>query len=151
MKFLLIHEIGHTATYLLMVIALAHLLKYKKLPLKEILIGYTVTILMDSDHLVDYLLYKKWLYFNLHEFFSSNYFEVNGTIYVLLHAWEWVAILLGIFVLTKKRHLIILFIAVAIAAHMVFDTVSYGFDSKVYFITYRAINDFASSIFYSIY
>jgi hypothetical protein len=144
---LIIHEIGHSAAYFLLVIPLLHLLKYERIPWKFIILGYFISILIDLDHLVDYFIYKGSLSFNLWEFFTYNYFDANGKVYNLLHAWEWGVILLVIYLATGKRYKFILFIFVALSAQLLFDTISYGFDPKVYLITYRYMNNFTNAIF----
>lgn len=147
MHSLLLHEIGHMLVYFVMLIPLLVVLGEKKLLTKYALVGFLVTMLLDADHLYEYMLSVDWSTFNLADFLSSSYFDKIGRIYVLFHAWEWVALTLIIYKLTASKHKWLLYVAVGVAAQLVFDTLSYGFDPRVYFISYRYVNDFALSIF----
>ncbi|MFC1722211.1 hypothetical protein ACFL0C_01030 [Patescibacteria group bacterium] len=145
---LLIHMIGHAVVYVLLAFLLMGVLNCKSVPWKNIGIGLIVTIFLDTDHLIDYFIFKKWLYFNVHEFLTSRHFALSGYIYIPFHAWEWVLLVLLVFLLSKRKYKILLFIALGIAAQLIFDTISHGFDPKVYFISYRYLNNFTESIFH---
>lgn len=147
---LLIHELIHASVYLVLVLVLIKTFKPKVMPYKNILLGLVVTIFMDMDHLVDFFLYKGSLTFNLHEFLFLNFFELLGKTYLPLHAWEWVALLLLLYLVLKKKYQFILFIALGIFCQLLVDSLSYGFDWRVYFITYRYLHHFDQSIFYTL-
>jgi len=125
------------------------LLKLKKYPVRDLILGYLVTVGLDGDHLFDYFMINNWSHFNLKEFLSGYYFETADQIFVLFHAWEWVAFCVLLFLLFKKKYKVILFIAVGIAAQLIFDTVSHGFDWQAYFITNRYLHNFDKTIFIS--
>ncbi len=144
---LLIHEIIHIAAYLIPVCALIWLFKPKDIPYKNILLGLAVTIGMDVDHFFDFFLYKGKVSLNIREFIDLNYFELLGKTYLPFHAWEWVVILLLIYFALKKKHKFILFIAFGMIAQLFIDSISYGFDWRVYFITFRFLNNFDQAIF----
>ena len=150
---LLLHEIGHSCTYFLLVIFLVKILGCEKYPVKNVLLGYLVTIGLDGDHLVDYFAFSSSFHFNLIEFLLGHYFYTSDKIYVLLHAWEWVLLLIIIyFILSpvlKEKYKFILFIVVGMAAHLIFDTLSYGFHWNAYFITTRILHNFDKTIFIS--
>lgn len=148
---LIIHEIGHTAMYFLLAIILMHCLNIKKVPWKLLLFGYFVSVFIDSDHLLDYFIYKNALTLNIKEFLTSDYFSANGKIYVLFHAWEWVLLLIVSYFVTRKKYPAVLFVATGLIAQLIFDTISHGFDPRVYLITYRIINNFSNLIFHTLY
>ena len=85
---LIFHEIGHG----LIAAPLALFVWHKSHSLKNVLILMVVTYFMDLDHLVDFWL-TKGINLNINEFLSVNYFEEAGRAIVLLHGWEYVAIL----------------------------------------------------------
>lgn len=147
MFILLLHEIGHSATYFLCAILLVKLLKLDKYPLKEILLGYMVSLGLDVDHLLDYFIINNWSGFSIKEFLFGNYFLTSNKIYVLLHAWEWAFFLVLLHFILKRKYNFILFAAFGIAAHLIFDTVSYGFNWQAYLFTHRYLNNFDKIVF----
>lgn len=144
---LLLHELIHVGTYTFLAFSMIIAFKPEKFPFKNLFLGLIVTIGMDADHLLDYFLYKGNFVLDLQEFLNSNYFESLGKTYVLFHAWEWVVLLLFIYLASKKRYSFILFIALGIFAQVLVDSLSYGFNWRVYFITYRLLNNFDQAIF----
>lgn len=143
MYILFLHTIGHIFTYLALSLPIYFFHKSKE-SLRYLLVGLFITVFLDIDHLYDYFLVRG-LSFNLQEFLNSSYFALTNKTYVLFHAWEWVALVLTAYLLTKRK--ILIFIAIAIAAQIFFDTVSYGFDYRAYFITFRYLNDFSQVVF----
>lgn len=148
---LLLHEIGHSAIYFLLAIALTKLLKYEKYPWKLILFGYIITIGLDVDHVLDYMIVNNWNGFNFQDFLFSDYMLLTSKIYVIFHAWEWAILMVLFYYLFHERYNFFLFIAIAIAAQLIFDTVSYGFSWDAYFIFHRAIAGFDKHLFISHY
>jgi len=144
---LLVHELVHITAYLLLAFTLIIFLKLKEIPYKDILLGLLVTVGMDVDHLFDFFLYKGKITFNIKEFIELNYFELLGKTYIPLHAWEWVALLLIIYLVLKKKYRCILFVALGVFAQLLIDSLAYGFDWRVYFITYRYLNNFNQVLF----
>ena len=147
MNSLLLHEIGHASFYFLLILPFLYLLYKNRFPVREALFGLLVTIGLDADHLLDYMLYKKWLGFSWHEFLVGDYFKLSGKIYVVLHSWELVLVFLIAYFASKRRNNLALFIALGIAAQIIFDTVSYRFYPEVYFFSYRFLNNFSEVIF----
>jgi len=145
--YLLIHEIVHASVYLLIALIVIHIFKPEIFPHKNMLLGLLVTIGMDADHLVEYYLYKKSLVFSLKEFIDLNYFELLGKTYLFLHAWEWIILLFIAHFILKKKYKFILFVALGMFAQLLVDSLSYGFDLRVYFITFRYLNNFDQFIF----
>ena len=144
---LLIHEIIHISAYLILVYGLIQLLKLKDVTYKDILVGLAVTVGMDVDHFFDFFLYKGRIALNIKEFIDLNYFVLLGKTYLPLHAWEWVVLVLTVYILLKRKHKALLFIALGLIVHLLVDTLSYGFDWQVYFITFRFLNNFDQAIF----
>lgn len=144
---LFVHELVHIAAYFLLVIIALIIFKPDTIPWKNMILGLLVTVFMDADHLVDYFLYKRNLAFSLSEFIDLNYFELLGKTYIPLHAWEWVVLLLIVYFALRKKYQFILFIALGMFSQLLVDSLSYGFDWRVYFITYRFLNNFEQSLF----
>jgi len=151
MKTLLLHEIGHTAVYFLLAIALTKALNFNKYPIKLIILGYLVTIGLDADHLIDYFMADYWSGFSLYEFIFGSYLELSPKTYVIFHAWEWVLLSIFFYFLFRKKYKFLLFIAAGIAAQLIFDTISYGFNWESYLITNRVLRHFDKNVFTSSY
>jgi len=144
---LLIHELIHIAVYLILVCGLIWLLKIKDVSYKNILIGLAVTVGMDVDHFFDFFLYKGGISLNIKEFIDTDFFVLLGKTYILFHAWEWVALILSVYIVLRKKHRFILLIALGVFAQLLVDSLAYGFDWRVYFITFRFLNNFDQVIF----
>ena len=142
-----LHELGHVAVYLLSAIPLYHFLKKYGTSLYDFLFGFLVTILIDLDHVIDYLTANGWSRLSVSEFLEGKYFHQMGKIYVFFHSWELALLLLAIYFFAKQKHKWILFVFLGIFVHLVFDTLSYGFDFKVYFLVTRILNNFSEVIF----
>ncbi len=149
-KNLLIHEGIHSAAYLILVVLMILILKSEKLPVKELVIGWVFTLGLDLDHLIDYFIYKEGIRLNIIEFLTHDYLLSNGKVYLFLHAWEWVLVLLVAYMAKKSKPKIILFLALSIIAQLIVDTLSYGFDWRVYFISFRFINNFDHALFFPV-
>ncbi len=145
---LFVHEICHILTYVLFVL-IAKGLFPKFFSRANFFMGLLVTFFVDLDHLVDYFLYAG-ARFNLVEFLSGAHFAYNNFTIVPLHGWEYVLIALVYFLLQKhkKKYSWVLYLAIGLGAHLVFDTLSYGFPWYVYFILYRAYRGFSPSAFW---
>ena len=143
MNLLILHELGHLISYFLAV-AILYLFSKKYFTLKNFLVGLLATVFIDLDHVIDYLIYKGYLAFDIWEFFSGSYFAFNGKAYVIFHAWEYVLLIFLLFLdeSDKKGKSWMLFIAVGLFAHLVFDTVSYGFPWEMYSIMSRVFDSF---------
>ncbi len=142
---LALHELGHIATFAVFVLPI-FLATKKIFAAKNYLIGLAVTLFLDLDHLIDYFMYKG-IGFNVSEFLSGIYFHASQKVLVFFHSWELAAILLGVYFLQKRKHAWLLFVFVGIAAHLIFDTVYYGFNLDVYFLLVRIFNGFNILVF----
>jgi len=102
------------------------------------LAGGLVNILMDLDHLIEYLFFSRR--FDLEGFLDGSYFEKKGKILVIFHGWEYVIIASGLWLLTKSE--IFGVIAIALGTHLVFDQLSWNLFPWSYFVLYRMKNKF---------
>lgn len=138
------HELLHIFVYISFVFPI-YFFFAKHFTYKSFLVGILTTLLIDFDHLFDYL-YFKGFGFKLTEFLSGRYFDLSGKVFVPFHSWE-VVLLLIILYLTRYKKSWILFISIGIAAHLVLDLVYYGLPFHIYFLVHRAINGFNSSLY----
>lgn len=102
-------------------------------------------VLIDLDHLVDYF-FAFGLHFDLASFLQGAQFDKNEKIYVLLHGWEYVILLLILAWLIRKNiQLKVGILAFALGAffHLVLDTnINQGMSVKGYSILYRSVQGF---------
>ena len=124
-------------------IAAAIYTRYRKLIpiIAGVLLG---GVFVDLDHLIDYFL-AFGTSFNLNYFLKGYEFLKSDKIYVLFHAWEWVALLLIISMFFKKRvvwKILIIAVALGLAGHLYIDTFTNQVRPQGYFITYRTLNRF---------
>lgn len=150
---MLIHELTH-----IILCTIIAIIGYRYLRSYWVWIAsYLMGFLLDSDHLVDYFLYRKGLLFNLKEFASGTYFEIAGKIYLFLHSYE-LAILFIIaasiiwFVTQKpwrkKAVTILLVLAFSLILHLLYDTIYYKPDWNTYFLLSRIYHHFNLSDFH---
>lgn len=139
------HELTHLGLSLLAGGVFAWKLKLWKMLIPAILIGMFV----DVDHLFDYFLYKKRFNFDLTEFFSGDYFEKAGRVFVLFHGYEYALILfaIGLFFWHIRKRIIIgsvfLLLASSLGLHLLFDAYEYRPKWQTYFISYRIYHNFS--------
>lgn len=149
---LLLHELGHIILYFLVVLILKGILK-KDYGWKLLIYGLGITLLIDLDHLFDYLL-SYGLVINLPLMLSGEYFRTSGKIYIPLHSWELVVVLLVGYLFAKikiknnyKVKQLPIVSSLAISVHLVFDILYYGFNPLVYFAIYRILHGSGVDLF----
>lgn len=147
---LLLHEVGHIILYLLVALVLKALV-CKNLNSKLIAFGPALTLLIDLDHLFDYVLAHGFVV-NLPLMLSGEYFHTTGKIFVPLHSWELVVVFLAGYLLAKLKGRVklsqtLLVSFTALFVHLIFDIFYYGFNPLSYFVTYRALHGFSAGIF----
>ena len=100
-------------------------------------------VLVDSDHLIDYLLAFGY-HFRLDYFTQGYQFLKSDKIYILFHAWEYVAVLLLIALLVKNKtaRSIALGLGIGLFFHLSTDVVIDAVPIRTYSIIYRAENNF---------
>lgn len=145
--YLLLHELGHILFYSLLIILFAAASK-KAITRFNYLLGLFITLFIDIDHLLDYVLYKG-LTIEFFSLTSGNYFFYNQKVIVLLHSWEAALIVLfaGLFIKTNKIKMTFLAVFYGLFAHLVYDVLYYSFDPQVYFFLFRIMNKFDISLF----
>lgn len=120
--------------------------RYFKRPWLCLAVALVGGFLIDLDHLLEYFLVFG-SHFNLHYFVQGREFLVSGRIYLLFHAWEWVALLaLSAWLMRPKKRLkvILLTLAVALAAHLLSDCLINHYPPQFYSLGYRATQHFSA-------
>jgi|SRR3972149_1927410 len=149
--YLLIHEVGHVLFYLVVVFSVYLFFRNTGKVLlkpKYLLIGLLSTIFIDLDHFIDHFIYYGFS-FNFLNFTSGTHFELSGKVFVFLHSWELLCLLLfiGYYLIRKKNSYIIFVIAVGMMTHVLYDTAYYGFSLEAYSLIYRLIMGFDIFVF----
>lgn len=94
-------------------------------------------LLVDLDHLIDYGLFFKHR-FNLRAFLNCLYLK-SGRIYLFMHSWELVCLILATSVFSGSLSLFVL--TLSLALHMAIDNLQRK-DPMFYFFVYRAAKRF---------
>lgn len=116
---------------------------------KYILVGMLLTLLIDCDHLLDYILYFGFN-FSLEQLLSARYFVNSGKVRVILHAWEWLVLLLVLYnVFNKDLYKKVIFLLfIALISQLIVDVFTYNTSFLSYSILFRAYHNFSISVFY---
>ena len=141
------HEIAHLGLSLV-----AGLIVYQSYKKWSVLIAALFSgFLIDADHLIDYLLYKKVFAFDLVEFLGGKFFDITNRVYILFHGYEYAIIFLaiGMVILLNRKFkdkkglaFISLSLGISLFFHLIFDTISYKPKWPAYSITYRLYQNF---------
>ena len=108
---------------------------------KLALLAFFSGTLIDLDHLVDYFLVYK-INFRPEKFFKGYQFLESRRVYVFLHGWEWIGVVLLVGFLAGFMPAAIA-IALGIFGHLVVDqTLGFRHEPLFYFLTYRIIKKF---------
>jgi hypothetical protein len=100
--------------------------------------------LIDLDHICDFLLYSiRSKRINLSFIRTGEYFKLNNTVIVPLHAWEITALLLILGALIPGYRALLLTAAIAHGAHLLQDQYSYRVRILGYSLISRAKNKFS--------
>jgi hypothetical protein len=92
-------------------------------------------ILVDLDHFVDY--YAQYGFkFSLRRFFRASYRGEYDRAFVLLHAWEWLALAL-VCAWWFRGHAWVVGLAIGWTHHMILDQIVNTSNAVCYFILYR--------------
>lgn len=96
--------------------------------------------LIDTDHLIDYFLYKRSFKFSLREFLTGYFFDYSAKVYVFFHGFEYafVFILLGFFFKSPVFYTL----GLSLFLHLLFDTISNKPVWPTYFILFRLFYKF---------
>jgi hypothetical protein len=121
--------------------------RYFKRPWLCLTVALAGGFLIDLDHILEYFLIFG-PHFNFYCFIQGREFLVSGKIYLLFHAWEWVALLaLSVWLMRPKKRLkvILLTLAVAMAAHLLSDCLINHYPLQFYSLGYRASQNFSAA------
>lgn len=117
---------------------------------QAMLMTVAVSLLIDTDHLVDYIT-AFGLNFNLTSVLSAEYFKVNGQLFVPLHSWE-LAVFLGLLGLKAKKRkyqIPLISLAVGIFGHILVDQIMNSpAHQGMYFLTLRFLHGFIDPKFW---
>lgn len=112
-------------------------------PPMAVLAGAGAAVLPDVDHLLEYAIYirqtrKKPV---AEEFWTGIYFEKKGTLYVVLHAYEYAVLLALIALFTIFTHCYfaphLALLAIGYSIHLLLDRIGNHCVRSAYFITFR--------------
>jgi len=99
--------------------------------------------LVDSDHMIDYLIYlKNWRKFSIKQFISSEQFVKSNKLYIFFHSWEY-----GLIFLTLSITLnfpILTTISISYLTHLTIDQLTNDVRPFTYFILARAKHGFVN-------
>lgn len=108
--------------------------------------GFLGGFLIDLDHVLEYF-FVFGLNFNFSRFFSGWQFLKSDTIYLIFHAWEWVFLILVLaLILRSLRNLkiFLLILSLALAVHLISDSLINNYPLRFYTISYRASQNFSA-------
>lgn len=108
---------------------------------KLAILAFLSGLLIDLDHLVDYFLVYR-TNFDPEKFFNGYQFIESKKVYVFLHGWEWIVVILLVgFLAGITRPAIAM--ALGIFGHLAVDQIlSFRHEPFFYFLTYRFIKKF---------
>jgi hypothetical protein len=105
-------------------------------------VAFAGGVLIDADHVLDYLLFTKGRSMSLREFISGVYFERSGKIYVVLHGYEYAAAFLALGAIHRSWSWLFWALGLSMMFHMIFDVLSYKPKWLTYSIVYRLSHGF---------
>ncbi|MBF0481903.1 MAG: hypothetical protein HQK81_15630 [Desulfovibrionaceae bacterium] len=107
------------------------------------LISVVSSIVIDLDHIPDYMLTTKGWY-GVKDFFSFCSRSGFDRVYFVLHAWEWAILLCcgGFFGAISPC---LVAIGSGLAYHLAFDTIGNATSPKFYWFSYRASKNFSAN------
>ncbi len=134
----------HESIHVILSLTVAYIVwKLYKKPLPAIIGAVSGGLLIDFDHLFDYFL-AFGTKLNVSYFLHGYAFLKSDKIYVPLHAWEWVILLVIIVTISKSKILksILLSCALALFLHLLVDVKVNHVTFLGYSIIYRTENKF---------
>lgn len=142
------HELIHIALSLLAGFFIGKIWKKYNTSVIAAFIG---GVLIDIDHFIDYFL-AFGFQFSIDAFQRGDQFSKLNKLYIVLHAWEWVILLLVFaFIIHKRKkirykHYIISFtvaLALGMVYHLFFDSIANETTLVSYSIVYRIYHNFS--------
>lgn len=116
------------------------LVYYKTKSTKLSFVTLLTTYLIDSDHLVDYLMYYGFD-FSFTRFLSFEYFMNTKRAIVPLHGWEWALFLVLLGWERSRWKSYLTAIGIGVFSHLIWDSITVG-SVLFYSFTYRALHEF---------
>jgi len=139
-------ELWHLVGHLIIASIISFFVYRKTKNIRLVFLCIFCSFAIDTDHLFDF-----WMAYgfslDMIEFFKFNFFNINQAVYIPLHSWELIGliIILGRFV--KKYRWLLLTIGLAMFFHVLWDAASYRIILINYSLIYRLLNNFSLSIF----
>lgn len=101
-------------------------------------------IWVDLDHFIDYFLYYGPS-FHLTQFLQGSEFASSNKLYIFFHAYEYVLILVILFVLFKDKlqKFLVATLAISLILHIGIDIATFGVPLQAYSLIYRFATNFA--------
>jgi hypothetical protein len=140
MNFLFHHEFYHYLVTIIIILILYGIFKNYWVILFAVVTG----ILVDIDHLFDYLYYSVH-HSSLRFPFAVDYFKGSMKVFVLFHGWEYIPLLffLGKYLeILLNTNGIMLALILGYTGHLTIDVITYRPSPLGYFLLYRLINGF---------
>ncbi len=103
------------------------------------LVGFLSSLIVDIDHLFDYFLVKGFT-FDVKAVFTGEVFAASKKIILPLHGWEYAAILLFVFYVTRNP--VFVSISLGLFIHYLVDFFTNHVEPLSYFIIYRILIGF---------
>ena len=134
-------ELWHLTGHLIIALIISFFLYRKTKDLRLVFLCVFVSFAIDLDHLFDF-----WLGYgfslDLVKFFEIDYFRINQGVFVPFHSWELVGLIFLLSKFVKKYKWVLFTIALAMFAHILWDTISYKIIPIDYFLVFRASRGF---------
>lgn len=102
---------------------------------------------VDADHLIDYLIYEKFRRFDIRNFFTGEYFDRSGKVYVFTHGFEFAIILIILGGIYPQLGWVFYSLGFANLLHLVYDTVYNRPIWPTYFFLFRLAKNFDHKTF----
>ena len=106
-----------------------------------------ISLLVDLDHVADYLRYYGWQHVSWRDFVNGSYMRESGRVYIFGHAWEWVVVLLigARLPMPARQRAAAFALAIGLAGHLAVDTIDHREYIGKNILMYRLAHGFAAS------
>lgn len=134
-------ESWHLLGHLIIALVISGIIFKRTKNKNYVLLCILASFLIDVDHLFDF-----WMAYgfslDLKTFFKTDFFEINGKVFVPFHSWELIAIIFLLSTIIKKYKWPMLAIGLAMLTHVLWDAFSYKIAIADYSLMYRAAHNF---------
>lgn len=141
LSYLAFTEIIHFASAVIL-----FLLFFKPYGVLSASLSFFGAFLIDSDHMVDYLVFvfKGEKSLSLQKFFQADFFKDTKKIFIPLHSWELCFLLiLGHYVFLTPAFLIL---GISMFVHLVTDQITNNVRVGTYFLSWRVLKGFDKNV-----